>query len=257
MHIAFFDSGIGGLTVLRDALKILPQENYIYYADTKNVPYGTKSKEVVIKFILEAVDFLVGKNIKMLVLACNTATSVAAQELRKRYSFPIIGMEPAVKPAVENSKEKRVLVLATTLTLREEKLENLIKRVDRHKLVDKMAFDELVGFAENGNFESIEVKRFIKEKLGTVDLSLYGFIVLGCTHFIYFRDLIRSVIPPDISIIDGNMGTVRNIKATLETRNLLNSGKGKVSFYFSGKMVDSQEELKRLYHLLNYKHEGL
>src|SRR5947208_158274 len=99
--IAIFDSGIGGLTVLHQALKKLPTENFIYYADSKHVPYGEKSKEEVLEYVLDAAAFLVNKKIKALVLACNTATSIAAKELRNGYDFPVIGMEPAVKPAVE------------------------------------------------------------------------------------------------------------------------------------------------------------
>ena len=117
VRIAFFDSGIGGLTVLHQAKKLMPQEDYLYYADTDHVPYGSKTKEEIRRYVEEAADFIAAQDVKALVVACNTATSVAIQSLRARYSFPILGMEPAVKPAVKNiAVSKRVLVTATPVT---------------------------------------------------------------------------------------------------------------------------------------------
>ena len=119
--IAFLDSGLGGLTVLREAIKILPGEDYIYYADNMNTPYGVKTKEEVKQHIFNAVKFIVTLDAKALVVACNTATSVAIEDLRQQYNFPIIGMEPAIKPAIEKHKNtgKRILILATELSLKE------------------------------------------------------------------------------------------------------------------------------------------
>jgi glutamate racemase len=151
--IGFMDSGFGGITVLSEALRQLPRENFIYYADIEHVPYGTKEKEEVKKYVFEAVNFLIGKGIKALVVACNTATSIAVRELRSMYDFPIVGMEPAVKPAVENGNGKRVLVLATALTLREEKFHNLVQRVDQEHVVDYLPFPEMVELAENMVFD--------------------------------------------------------------------------------------------------------
>ena len=124
MKIGFFDSGIGGLTVLSEALKRLPHHEYLYYADTEHAPYGKRPKEEVLMYVLEAVDFLVQQGAQMIVIACNTATSIAITTLREKYDIPIIGMEPAVKPAIEcvSDGSKRVLVTATPLTLKEEKM---------------------------------------------------------------------------------------------------------------------------------------
>ena len=121
MKIAFFDSGVGGLSVLQTAIQVLPPQQYIYFADSVNAPYGTKSKKEIKKLMFEAVDFLQTKNINALVVACNTATSAAIKDLRKQYDFPIIGMEPAVKPAIEKSKKKKIVLFATELTLKEKK----------------------------------------------------------------------------------------------------------------------------------------
>jgi len=144
--IAFFDSGIGGVTVLHEALRLMPDEDYIYYADTLNAPYGIREKHEVKKLVYDAVDFIVRKDVKAVVIACNTATSAAVEDLRRLYSIPIIGMEPAVKPAVEkNGREhKRVIVTATPLTLKEEKLLNLIDRIDNEHIVDLLPLPDLV-----------------------------------------------------------------------------------------------------------------
>lgn len=155
MRIGLFDSGIGGLTVLHQALKFLPQEDYLFYADTAHVPYGEKTKEEVREYILNAVDFIAKHNIKALVIACNTATSIVIEELRSRYDFPILGIEPAVKPAIEQSegKQKKVLVLATRLTLQEKKYHDLVHRIDHGEIVDSLPLPGLVQFAESFEFD--------------------------------------------------------------------------------------------------------
>lgn len=247
MKIGFFDSGIGGMTVLYDTLKVLPNEDYVYYADTANVPYGPKPKEEVRKYIFNAIDFLVNEGVKAVVIACNTATSVAIEELRKKYSIPIIGMEPAVKPAVKNSKdlEKRVLVTATALTIKEKKLHNLIDRVDDEHIVDLIALPELVKFSEKLNFDDKIVLSYLKEELKQFNLNDYGTIVLGCTHFSYFKDKFKTIIPSDIKIIDGNLGTANNLKRILGEKGLLNQGSKNITFYNSGIKVEKPEELER------------
>lgn len=167
MKIGFFDSGIGGITVLYDTVKILPDEDYIYYADTLNVPYGPKPKDEVKKYIFSAIDFIIGQGVKAIVIACNTATSVAIEELRSKYSIPIIGMEPAVKPAIEKNKDlnKRILVTATALTLKEEKLQNLIYKLDNEHIVDLLPLPGLVQFSERLEFNEEVVLPYLEEQL--------------------------------------------------------------------------------------------
>jgi len=254
MKIGFFDSGIGGLTVLKEAIKMMPNEDYIYFADTENLPYGTKPKEKVASLMEEAADYLAQQSIKALVVACNTATSIAITHLRKRYDFPILGMEPAVKPAVENFGDKRILVTATTLTLKEEKLENLLSKVDTKHVVDKLPLDGLVRFAENFVFEGIELENYIKEQFRNYDLDQYGAIVLGCTHFIYFKDVIKKVCgKPNIQIVDGNFGTVKHLYATLQEKDLLSrsKSKGRVNFVRSCTIEDREERIKEMLSFLN------
>ncbi|MFP4661498.1 MAG: glutamate racemase [Halanaerobiales bacterium] len=252
MYIAFFDSGIGGITVLHTALKLLPDNvKYLYYADTENVPYGTKQKNIVKRYIHRAADFIISKGVDALVVACNTATSIAIKDLRKAYQIPIIGMEPAVKPAVKICGDRRVLVLATPLTLKEDKYEDLVSKVDSENIVDSLPLPELVNYAEEFKFQG-EVSRFIKSKLSLYDLDQYGTIVLGCTHFVYYREVLRGILPSHIDIIDGNVGTVQHLKNVLalnrndsditDDKKLMLNNNGlkdlygkNISFYISGK----------------------
>lgn len=247
MNIGFFDSGIGGITVLHEAMRLMPCGDYVYYADSDNAPYGIKPKDEVTALVLSAVDFIAARGVDAVVIACNTATSVAIETLRSRYLIPVIGMEPAIKPAVEKNEKlhKRVLVTATPLTLKEEKLRNLIARVDNEHVVDLLPLPGLVKFAEDFRFDDAEVRSYLEHELSAVDVSLYGTVVLGCTHFIYFRQLLKKMLPGTIDIIDGNAGTVRNLKNILEEKKIPVNGSGAVTYYASGRLVEDRELLEK------------
>ncbi len=246
MKIGIFDSGIGGLTVLHQAMLTLPEEDYIYYADTDHVPYGTKSKDEIIKYVDQAVEFLIGRGVKAIVIACNTATSAAIDYIRSRYPLPILGMEPAVKPAVEQCKGRRVMVIATPVTVREEKLHNLIRQVDDEHRVDLLALPELVTFAEADNFETPEVEEYLRKELAPYDLEDYSALILGCTHFNYFKDTYRKIFPECVSFIDGSVGTVNHLKNILSENGLLESNTGSLEYYMSGHLVMDIQLLTRL-----------
>lgn len=252
MRIGFFDSGIGGMTVLQQALRYLPNEDYIFYADTLHVPYGEKPKEEVRQYIFNAVDFIANQGVKALVIACNTATSIAVEDLRKKYDFPILGIEPAVKPAVQKSEEKRkkVLVLATNLTLREEKFHNLVKSIDHHDIVESLPLPGLVQLAENFEFSEEKVLPYLREQLSSFDLKQYGTIVLGCTHFPYFKNSLKKLFNEDVDIISGSIGTAKNLRRILEARNQINEGTGDITFYKSGYKVEDQDTLSKYKKLL-------
>jgi len=257
MKIGFFDSGIGGMTVMHESLKCLPNEDYIFYADTLHVPYGEKPKEEVREYIFNAVDFLANQGIKALVIACNTATSIAVEELRRKYDFPILGIEPAVKPAVQSCEEnqKKVLVLATNLTLKEEKFHNLVKNIDHHNIVESLPLPGLVEFAENFEFRKEKVVPYLKEKLSSFDLKQYGTIVLGCTHFPYFTNVLKEIFPPEINIISGSIGTAKNLKTILEAKNQIDEGTGNIVYFQSGNKVEDEEILSRYEKLLTMLNE--
>jgi glutamate racemase len=256
MRIGFFDSGIGGLSVLYEALRLLPNEDYFYYADDANVPYGNKSREEIRCCVFEAVDFLAGMDIKALVVACNTATSAAIQDIRLKYGFPIIGMEPAVKPAVKSVDGKRVLVFATPLTLRETKFIGLLNQVDIHNAVDFLPLQELVTFAEAYQFDRGVIMSYLKKRLKDYDLNCYGAVVLGCTHFPFFKNHIREIFPKGTAIVDGNKGTVQNLKNTLASMGRIYEGSGQVEYYRSGKRVLEDYTMVRYLLLLQQIEDG-
>ncbi|MGG6310378.1 glutamate racemase [Paenibacillus macerans] len=235
MKIAFFDSGIGGLTVLQEAMKKLPGEDFLYFADTLHVPYGTKTLAEVKQYVQESAERIMKEPVKALVVACNTGTSAAIEELRHTYSLPIIGMEPAVKPAVKRSQTagKRVLVLATSLTLSLSKYTDLVARIDDHNVVDSMPLPELVQYCEQLQFEPLEIERYFSRKLAGIDLGQYSTIVLGCTHFPYYKGILRQILPPRIELIDGSQGTVERLCCLLGDSANTNSGEANIEFLCS------------------------
>lgn len=245
MKIAFFDSGLGGLSVLSEATENLNAQ-FLFYADRDNVPYGEKSKEDILKYADDACVFLINQGADAIVLACNTATSVAAKALREKYSLPIIGMEPAVKYALKLNNSKRVLVIATPVTVRGEKMKELIGRVDKAHLVDLLALPKLVRFAESAEFESENVTLYLKENFKAYDFAKYSALVLGCTHFNYFKDTFRKLLPPSVALIDGNKGTIKELMRRLDIKENTGDIKSSVEYFYSGRKVVDKDELSRL-----------
>lgn len=244
MRIGIFDSGMGGLSLLHKAVKYMPDEDYIYYADVKNVPYGKKTSEQIRAYSMEAVDFMRKSNCKAVVVACNTATSVAIEQLRETFDLPILGIEPAVKPAVTHAGHKRVLVMATPVTVREAKLQQLISRLDAKDDVDLLAMPELVSFAENEEFGAC-AEEYVKKQLGCTDLSQYSDLVLGCTHFNGFKDTFAKLFPKETCIIDGSRATIRHLDEILRKNGIQGGGNGNVSYYISGGKPAEQEFCKK------------
>ena len=243
--IAFFDSGLGGLSVLHYALRHLLGEQFVFYADEDNVPYGTKDKADILRFVDDAFTFLLRQNIKAIVVACNTATSVAVRAMREKYSLPVIGMEPAVKPALAVADNKRVMVVATPVTVGGEKLQQLLAKLNAADRVDALALPQLVAFAENADFAAADA--YLNEQFAPYNLENYGALVLGCTHFNYFKDAFRRLLPAGVRIIDGNEGTINELN-----RRLTASGKRSALppappvYFYSGRTVTDENELNRL-----------
>ncbi len=246
MKIGFFDSGIGGLSVLHYALKMLPNEQFLFYADKKHVPYGEKTQEEVLQYTSEAIDFMIKHDVKAIVVACNTATSVAIQSLRQKYDLPIIGIEPAVKKALDMNKKGRVLVCATPITIQGEKLKRLIERIDDQHLVDLLPLPRLVRFAEAGEFDSKQVLDYLQDELNRFDFSYTSSLVLGCTHFNYFKDSFRKLLPSHIKLLDGNEGVVRQLIRKLEENDLFENNSQSIEFYYSGEKVENEQDLKKI-----------
>jgi len=256
MKIAFFDSGMGGLTVLNEAMNQLPNEEFLYFADTLHVPYGTKSKEEVSSFVKQSVERIVKEDVKALVIACNTATSIAVSDLRAYYDFPIIGMEPAVKPAIEMNRStgKRVLVLATPLTLKQTKYHELVSRIDDQSIVDSLPLPELVRYCEELNFEDATMIDYFKSKFAAFDINLYGTVVLGCTHYPFYKEILKKILPEDVHIVDGSAGTVKRLIQLLSPSNQLkDSGESTIKFMCSDDNQDYIEKMKFALNLLQTK----
>ena len=251
MKIGIFDSGIGGLSVLDEAVHRLSGVDYIFYADIDHVPYGLKTPEQITEYVDDIAKYLIENGVDAIVIACNTATSVAAKRLRSMYSIPIIGMEPAVKPAIAASvADKRVLVTATPVTIEGEKLKKLIEEYDRDSIVDKLPLPELAMMAEKELFEPEIVVPYLKEKFSGLDTSMYDFIVLGCTHFPFFSDSFKALLP-GVRLIDGSDGTARYLKAMLEKYDITSLGDTfeqgkKVVYVKSGREVTDKQEIERI-----------
>ena len=233
--VGVFDSGIGGISTLRELVRELPRERFIYYGDIANAPYGTKSTEEVTACVRKVVDHLLEKQIKALVIACNTATGAAAATLRKELTIPVIGMEPALKPASEKREGGSILVMATPLTLQMEKFNLLMSkygegavRVPCPGLMELVEADDRAGALE-----------YLKKLFGRYELDGVDAVVLGCTHYVFLKEMIRDLLPEHIAITDGNAGTARQLRRVLARNGLLNeTGKGRTEFETSGTEKD-------------------
>ncbi len=231
--IGVFDSGVGGISVLQELIRIMPNEDYIYLGDSKNAPYGTKPLETVRRLTFENVKLLLDQGAKGLVVACNTATSAAVRLMRGMYpDLPIVGIEPALKPAALQKEHPRVLVMATPMTVRQEKFRQLMARYEDKAEIYPLACPGLMEFIEAGDLESERLHDFLEELLRPyVDKKLDS-IVLGCTHYPFAKKMIRSIAGDAVSIFDGGEGTAREMRRRLAVADLLNPSEkpGEVRF---------------------------
>ncbi len=241
--IGVFDSGVGGISVLIELKKQLPNEDFIYFGDCANAPYGIKTKEEVSLLAQNAVELLLKQNVKAIVIACNTATAAAAESLREHHpELPIIGMEPAIKPACAVKLRPRVLVLATPMTLRLEKFKNLEESLSDEADFDLLPCPKLVTIVESGHLDTGEAAEYLTSLLRETALPQPDAVVLGCTHFPFLKKEIRSVFAERPPLFDGTEGTAKQLKKCLAAQGLLNMqvAQGKVIFRSSaddGKIV--------------------
>ena len=250
--IAVFDSGLGGVSVLREMIKVMPYEDMYYFGDSINAPYGTKSLEQVRELTISHVERFMEMGAKGVVVACNTATSAAVRKLRQMYpTLPLVGIEPAVKPAVERFPTGNILVMATPMTIREEKLHRLIERFGGDANVIPLACPGLMDFVEAGNIDSPEIYGFLRDILEPYKGQLDG-VVLGCTHYPFVRRAIEDILGHQVMIFDGGEGTAKEIKRRLEISGLLREDarrKGEIIFENSN---NSQQKRDLFWKLLNY-----
>lgn len=222
--IGFMDSGVGGISVLREAIKMLPNENFIYLGDSANAPYGTKSDKEILVLTIKAVESLIQQNAKAIVIACNTATSVAINHLRLIYpTTPIIGIEPAVKPAASLHEHGKILVLATPATLKRDKFINLVlEHTDTERVIAKPC-PGLVELIESGHLEDEYLEKYLQDNISdylNMDISV---IVLGCTHYPFIKNKLSHFFGNNVDIIDGSNGTSKQLLNKLKEFDLVNS----------------------------------
>ena len=233
-YIAVFDSGVGGISVLRQLRKLMGNEKYIYYGDSANAPYGSRSTDEVRALTMAAAEKLVSEYpVKALVIACNTATAAAIENLRAKYSdLIVIGIEPAVKLAADNFPGGRLGVMATEVTLREEKFDLLMHRFDRECTVTKIPAPGLVQLIEAGKSDTAETDALLKNLLDPYVGKLDA-LVLGCTHYPFVSRRIGKVLGPETVLLHGGNGTARETKRRLEMAGLLHEGAGSVEIISS------------------------
>ena len=205
--------------------------------------FSTKSPEKVLKFVDNAFNFLIEQEISAIVVACNTATSVAVKKMREKYNLPIIGMEPALKLALDTFPNRKVLVAATAITITGKKIRRLIEKLHAESLAELKALPKLVEFAENREFNSVEVEKYLRGELN-YNFENFSSLVLGCTHFNYFKDTFREILPPNVRILDGNSGTVNELIRRINLNS--SSAQGSVKFFYSGRLVTDSAEISRL-----------
>ncbi|MCD7839289.1 MAG: glutamate racemase [Erysipelotrichaceae bacterium] len=251
LPVGFMDSGVGGISVLKSTIELLPYEDFLYYGDSLHAPYGTKSVDEIKQLTFNAVEYLLSKGIKALVVACNTATSAAINDLRSQYPhMPIVGIEPAIKPAVMTNQGGRIIVMATPMTIKQDKFQQLLEKYENDADIVPLGCDHLMEFVEEGILSGEQLKAYFDEHLKPYITDNTETIVLGCTHYPFLYPYLKKYLNNDyIHIIDGSYGTAMELKRRLEAADLLNSEhRGNIIIENS---LDSQDIIDLSWTLLN------
>jgi glutamate racemase len=246
--IGFFDSGVGGTSIWKEVHQLLPNESTIYLADSKNAPYGKKSKEKIIEFSIKNTEFLLNKNAKIIIVACNTATTNAISILRKKYDIPFIGIEPAIKPAGLITKTKKIGVLATQGTIQSDLFEQTSSSLDTTIEIIEQVGEGLVDLIEKGEIESKQMQKLLYKYLNPMIEKNIDALVLGCSHFPYLIPHIKDIIGNKIKIIDSGSAVARQTKKILTRLDILQNNKNNLTHEFY-----SNKNTKILSELLNNK----
>ncbi|MBS9462352.1 glutamate racemase [Flagellimonas sp. 389] len=242
--IGIFDSGVGGTSIWRELNKLLPNEHSIYLADSKNAPYGTKSKEEIVKLCIKNTELLLKADCKLIVVACNTATTNAIDYLRENYNVPFIGIEPAIKPAALQTKTKNVGVLATKGTLSSSLFHNTSKLFTEGITIIEQEGTGLVELIETGKVNSEKTKELLRKYISPMLQKNIDCLVLGCTHYPYLVPLLQDFLPSDVHIIDSGEAVARQTQAVLIQNEIQAKVKGTVQhFFYSNSNVEVLQNL--------------
>lgn len=241
--IVLFDSGVGGTSILKEVIDLLPYEDCIYLADSKNAPYGERPPEEIIRLSQKNTELALSMHAKLVIVACNTATTNAIAWLRKEYDIPFIGIEPAIKPAALNSKAKRIGVLATKGTLSSELFKQTSQNFTHGIEVVEVVGKGIVEAVEGGWADTKSFLNQLKPQIQAFIDEDIDYLVLGCTHYPYIIPQLRSLLPDDIRIIDSGRAVAAQTLAVLKSKNLLSASKtkGDITIYTN---VDNIELLK-------------
>ncbi|HRZ14194.1 MAG TPA: glutamate racemase [Candidatus Omnitrophota bacterium] len=233
--IGVFDSGVGGLTVVKELINHLPGENIVYFGDTARVPYGIKSKETVIRFSIENILFLLKQDVKLICVACNTASSLALPSIRHHFRIPIVGViGPAAKEAVYATRNKRIGVIGTRGTIKSRTYENEIRLLDPQIKVTAVACPLFVPFVEEGVFKGEVINKVAQTYLKPFKDNRVDTLILGCTHYPIIKPVIRQIMGDQVTLIDSAKQVALEIKNILTADRMLNKGaRGKHGFYVS------------------------
>lgn len=242
--IGIFDSGLGGLTVVKQIRRFLPNEDIVYFGDTARVPYGTKSKETVIRFSAENIKFLMKFGVKLIVVACNTSSSLALESLKKKFRLPILGViKPGAEEAVRRSRNKKIAVIGTTATIKSNAYPREIKSIYPRSKIFAKNCPLFVPLVEEGWLDGAVTGKVIKTYLGFLKGKNIDTLILGCTHYPLLRRPIGKFLGKDVHIVDSAAQIAKETKTALEKNNLLSDKKkGKIKFFVS----DEPERFKKV-----------
>ncbi|MGG8497521.1 glutamate racemase [Tenacibaculum sp. TC6] len=230
--IGIFDSGIGGTSIWKEIQQLLPKENTLYLSDSKNAPYGNRTKEEIIELSIKNTEFLLKNDCKIIVVACNTATTNAIKVLRQKYTIPFIGIEPAIKPAALQTKTNVIGILATKGTLNSELFEKTSANLDSKLTIMERVGEGLVDLIEKGKIYSSEMTLLLEKYLTPMIEANVDCIVLGCTHYPYLKNQIEAIVGPSVKIIDSGYAVAMQTQNILKQHNLLNLENLKASHKF-------------------------
>lgn len=247
--IGLLDSGVGGLTVANELMRQLPKEELVYIGDTLRCPYGPRNKTEVRQFTNQLVNFLLEKDVKMIVIACNTATAFALDDLQKKLSIPIIGViQPGARAAIKQSKTKEIGVIGTEGTISSEAYEKALKLLKNDIVTTSQACSPFVPLVESGEVEGENVESIVNEYLSKIKFNdEIDTLILGCTHYPLLKETIQKVVGNDVQLISSGEETAREVSAILSMNNELNKGEHKLKHeFFATGDVDKFEEIAKM-----------